>query len=293
MSTLTVNIDTLIHQKAQERAITEGKLLDQVVEQLLGDWTKGWVSKAPAATPYTVKPGDTLAQIALKMYGDAKRYIDIARVNNITNPSMIRVGHVLLIPPLSALSGQAAVQPVAPAPQPVAPTPQPVAPKPAPAPVGNLQIEYIQSPHYNSRPANWRIWCIVVHSTANSTLEGVIRWFTDPQSFVSAHYNIGKDGRIVQMVQDELRAWHAGKSEWKGVHNVNDYSIGIELVNKNDGVDPYPEAQYKALVLLCKKLMAQYGVQPQDVVGHKEISLSGKSDPAGFDLNQFRRDLGA
>ena len=121
----------------------------------------------------------------------------------------------------------------------------------------------------------------------------MIKWFLNPQSFVSAHYNVGKDGKIAQMVQEELRAWHAGKSVWKGNYNVNDFSVGIELVNKNDGVDPYPEAQYKVLVTLCKQLVSKYGIRVEDIVGHKEISLSGKTDPAGFDIVQLRKDVAA
>ena len=75
---------------------------------------------------------------------------------------------------------------------------QPITGWPAP-----LRIEFIQSPHYNERPSDARIWTIVIHATANDSLEGVIRWFTNPTSLVSAHYNIGKDGRIVQMARED------------------------------------------------------------------------------------------
>ena len=95
----------------------------------------------------------------------------------------------------------------------------------------------------------------------------------------------------MQMVQDELRGWHAGKSTWKGVPDTNDYSIGIELVNKNDGIDPYPSAQYQVLVALCKMLVAKHGIKVEDIMGHKDISHSGKTDPAGFDMAQLRRDV--
>jgi LysM repeat protein len=365
MSTIpvTVNVDQQAYQKARQRAQSEGKILDQVVSQMLSDWTRSW-SPVGGTTPstatarqYTVRRGDTLAQIAVRFYGDAKRYVDIARANNITNPAAIRVGQVLRIPDVSGqpvistpvttpaptspateqrytikrgdtlaqiavrfygdakryidiarvnnitnpgairigqvLRIPAATQLSAPPPPPTT-TIQPVTdltmPSTTVAP-SELKIEFIQSQHYNQRPAGTRIWAIVVHSTANSTLEGVIRWFTNPQAFVSAHYNIGKDGRIVQMVQDELRGWHAGKSTWKGVPNTNDYSIGIELVNKNDGVDPYPPAQYQALVALCKMLVAKYDIKVEDIMGHKDISHVGKTDPAAFDLAKLRRDV--
>ncbi len=95
------------------------------------------------------------------------------------------------------------------------------------------------------------------------------------------------------MVRDEHRAWHAGRSIWKSVRHVNDFSLGIELVNRNDGLDPYPEVQYQALVALCKMLIARYDIQVEDIMGHKDISLSGKTDPASFDLEQLRRDVTA
>lgn len=284
MSSVSFNIDDAVLQKARQRAQSEGQSLDQVVSKMLYEWTIVWSppSIPKGAQRYTIKRGDTLAQIALRFYGDAKRYVDIAQANGITNPGMIRIGQILIIPDLSAQAGPA-VTPVQPAPVTVRPTPVTVAP--------SLNIEFIQSPHYNQRPAGSKIWCIVVHATANSTLEGVIKWFQNPEAFVCAHYNIGKDGRIAQMALDEQRAWHAGKSTWKGVADVNNYSIGIELVNLNNGKDPYPEAQYKVLVALCKMLMQKYGIQAEDIVSHKAISLSGKIDPVGLDMDQLRRDV--
>jgi len=163
---------------------------------------------------------------------------------------------------------------------------------PAELPAG-LQVEYIQSPHYEERPPDTRIWAIVIHATANDSMNGVIDWFTDPQSLVSAHYNVGKDGRVVQMVREEQRAWHAGKSQWKGVESVNDFSVGIELVNRNDGVDPYPQEQYQVCLKLCKYLVDKYGIEPEDIVSHRAISLTGKTDPAGFDMDRLRRDVAA
>jgi N-acetyl-anhydromuramyl-L-alanine amidase AmpD len=167
-------------------------------------------------------------------------------------------------------------------------TPQAAAELPA-----DLQVEYIQSPHYEERPPDTRIWAIVIHATANDSMSGVIEWFTDPQSLVSAHYNVDKDGRVVQMAREEQRAWHAGKSQWKGVESVNDFSIGIELVNRNDGVDPYPQEQYQVCLKLCKYLVDKYGIKPEDIVSHRAISLTGKTDPAGFDMDRLRRDVAA
>jgi N-acetylmuramoyl-L-alanine amidase len=135
----------------------------------------------------------------------------------------------------------------------------------------------------------------VIHATANSTLEGVINWFNNPAVELSSHYTIGKDGRIVQHVRDEDRAWHAGKSEWKGVPSVNDYGLGIEMVNLNDGSDPYPEAQHQANVLLCTYLCRKYTIKPEDIVGHVDIAVpvGRKSDPRGYDMGRLRLEVTA
>jgi N-acetyl-anhydromuramyl-L-alanine amidase AmpD len=135
----------------------------------------------------------------------------------------------------------------------------------------------------------------VIHATANRTLEGVIRWFNNPLAQVSAHYTIGKDGRIVQHVHDRDRAWHAGKSEWKEKRNVNNYALGIELVNLNDGQDTYPEEQHQANVKLCTYLCRKYDIKPEDIMGHLDIAIpeGRKTDPRGYDLEQLRSEVEA
>ncbi len=149
------------------------------------------------------------------------------------------------------------------------------------------------SPNHNERPPGVRVWAIVVHATANDTLAGAVRWFADPASLASAHYVIGKDGRIVQMVREDYRAWHAGKSAGQGVPAANDYAIGVELVNLNDGHDTYPDEQYRACVGLCRQLVGKYGLEAKDVVGHCEVATDGKTDPAGLALDHLRRDVAA
>ena len=150
--------------------------------------------------------------------------------------------------------------------------------------------------NYNQRPAWVSNPCaIVLHATGGGTLESVIIWFKKEQGAdsVSAHYVIGKDGTVVQMVRDEHRAWHAGVSSHCGITNVNDFSIGIELVNANDGIDPYPATQTKAALNLMAALMKKYGIRADDVVSHKEISeqYTGKYDPKGLDMDVVRSTL--
>jgi hypothetical protein len=272
----TVHVDQSLLQEAQERARLENQDLDYVVQRLLQKWVR---SPSSAYEVYAVLPGDSLAQIASKFYGDARLYASLASYNGLGGSIILRVGQRLRIPPRSSLP-------------PVQPPVTPATPASGELPA-DLEIEYVQSPHYNERPPDARIWAIVIHATANSSLNGVIEWFTNPQSLVSAHYNVGKDGRVVQMAREEQRAWHAGKSRWKGVDSVNDFSIGIELVNRNNGVDPYPDVQYQTCVKLCRYLVSKYGIDVQDIMGHLDISLTGKTDPAGFDLDRLRRDVAA
>ena len=168
----------------------------------------------------------------------------------------------------------------------------PVTPSTMPAP-SKPAIEWVGSPNYNRRRSPTDITAVTIHSTANSSLKGVIDWFNNPNAKVSAHYTIGKDGKIVQHVRDSNRAWHAGKSVWKGRESCNDYCIGIELVNLNDGADPYPEAQHQANVDLCAYLCYTYHISTDDIMGHLDIALpvGRKSDPRNYDLDRLRREV--
>ena len=185
-----------------------------------------------------------------------------------------------------------------PSPSPLSiPTPPPT-PTPSPAPGGKPAkpaIRWVGSPNFNNRRRPDDITAIVIHSTANSTLDGVITWFNNPSAQVSAHYTIGKDGQIVQHVQDIHRAWHAGRSTWKNRENCNDYALGIEMVNLNDGQDPYPEAQHRANVALCAYLVDKYNISVDDIMGHLDIAIppGRKSDPRAYDLDRLRREVAA
>jgi LysM repeat protein len=295
---VTLDIDDAVYQQALAKAKIQGQTMAQVLATLLTQWAGPPApsapplapAPAPAARTYTVQPGDTLGGIARQVYGNAAKYPLIAEANRITDPRRIWVGQVLTIP---SLPDTVEAPPSAPVSQPQAPAagaPVTVAPPPE-APT----ITWVGSPNFNQRSNPNDIWAIVIHSTANSSLEGVINWFNNPQALVSAHYSIGKDGRIVQHVRDENRAWHAGKSEWKGVPNVNNYAIGIELVNLNDGQDPYPEEQHQANVQLCITMCRKHNIQPENIMGHLDIAVpqGRKTDPRGYDLERLRREVSA
>lgn len=144
------------------------------------------------------------------------------------------------------------------------------------------------SPNFNARPVQPPDM-IVLHATAVG-LEATLSGFQRPTSGVSAHYVIGKDGSVFQMVREADRAWHAGESFWKGRTDINDYSIGIEMVNRNDGLDPWPDAQVAAVLALCRYLVQKYGIVRDNVVTHHWIAGypgRGKTDPLGFPMEAF------
>ncbi|UCC87542.1 MAG: N-acetylmuramoyl-L-alanine amidase [Anaerolineales bacterium] len=298
---VTLNINEAVYEQALAKARTEGQTLSQILGELLTEWA-GPLPEPPAtpspppaeaapagvARTYTVKAGDTLGGIARDHYGSPAKYTLIAEANQITDPRRIWAGQLLTIPPLPETPGPPPPQaPVPPAP---ATTPTTVTPAPDAPP-----ITWVGSPNFNRRPDRKDIWAIVIHATANGSLEGVINWFNNPQAQVSAHYTVGKDGRIAQHVHDEDRAWHAGKSSWKSKPNVNNYGLGIELVNLNDGQDAYPEEQHQANLQLCTYLCRKHLIKPEDIMGHLDIAVPAgrKTDPRGYDLERLRQEVTA
>jgi N-acetyl-anhydromuramyl-L-alanine amidase AmpD len=152
-----------------------------------------------------------------------------------------------------------------------------------------LAYAYVPSPNCDERPATAVINTIVLHATVEATTEGTMGIFLDPAKKVSSHFVVGKDGRVVQMVPVEKRAWHAGVSELNGIERVNDFSIGIEMVNLNNGRDPYPRAQLDAVAGLIRFIRSRYPIADDHIVSHAQIALppGRKSDPAGFEFEKI------
>lgn len=147
-------------------------------------------------------------------------------------------------------------------------------------------LEFIRSPNY--RPGRRKpISALVVHYTGSLSIEGTISWFQNRVSGVSAHYTIGRDGRVVQMVAEEDVAWHAGRSAMRphdtppGETNVNEFSIGIELVGTPDS--GFTDRQLASLYELLARLVVKYRIPPERVVGHCHVSPGRKIDPDGYD----------
>jgi N-acetylmuramoyl-L-alanine amidase len=134
-----------------------------------------------------------------------------------------------------------------------------------------------------------KITAIVIHYTGSNHMEGTVAWFKNPKAKVSAHYVIGQDGRVVQMVRDHDIAWHAGQSAMRPdlpdghpnkEKNVNRFSIGIELVGTADS--GFTDLQLASLYTILEVLVTRYRILPDRVVGHSTVAPGRKIDPEGF-----------
>ena len=137
------------------------------------------------------------------------------------------------------------------------------------------------SPNFGPRRDGARPELIVLHYTGMASGEAAECWLCDPRSEVSSHYLVHEDGRIVQMVRESDRAWHAGAGSWQGRGDVNSRSIGIEIVNGGHefGLPDYPPVQIEAVIALCRDIIARYGIAPEGVLAHSDVSPGRKRDP--------------
>lgn len=137
-----------------------------------------------------------------------------------------------------------------------------------------IQTKWISTVNFNLRKPNF----IIIHHTAQDSLQQTIKTFTLTRTQVSSHYVIADDGSVVQMLNDYMRAWHAGKGSWGKDTDLNSSSIGIEL--DNNGIEPFSEAQITSLMALLSKLKKEYNIPTQNIIGHSDIAPSRKTDPS-------------
>jgi len=144
------------------------------------------------------------------------------------------------------------------------------------------------SPNFGPRRDGLRPELIVIHYTAMNSAQAALERLCDPVAEVSAHYLIGADGTLWQMVGEQDRAWHAGAGEWAGRADVNSRSIGIELDNRGD--HPFGAAQMDVLETLLARIMADWHISPAEVIGHSDMAPGRKQDPgARFDWARLAR----
>jgi len=144
------------------------------------------------------------------------------------------------------------------------------------------------SPNFGPRRDALTPTLIVVHYTAMANAPAALERLCDPQTEVSAHYLIGGDGTLWQMVEESQRAWHAGAGEWQGQSDINSRSIGVELDNRGD--HPFGEPQMRALEDLLPGIMARWGITAAGVIGHSDMAPGRKFDPGPrFDWARLAR----
>jgi N-acetylmuramoyl-L-alanine amidase len=141
------------------------------------------------------------------------------------------------------------------------------------------QIIDTPSPNFDERDAP--ISMVVLHYTGMQDAASAITRLADPEAKVSAHYVVTEDGQVVRMVPEDKRAWHAGRSHWRGITDINSASIGIEIVNPGHefGYRPFPDEQIDALIQLMQGIKERYGITRGNVVGHSDIAPARKQDP--------------
>ena len=135
---------------------------------------------------------------------------------------------------------------------------------------------WVGTTNFNLRKPNY----VIIHHTAQDSTAQTLRTFTLPRTQVSAHYVIGRDGRVYHMLNDYLRAWHAGVARWGNNTDINSSSIGIEL--DNNGTEPFAEPQITSLLTVLAGLKKTYGIPAANFIGHADIAPSRKNDPSAF-----------
>ena len=169
-------------------------------------------------------------------------------------------------------------------------------------------LQFLKSPNFNERPDQEEIRLIIIHSISlppkiygktyvedfflNKLNIDEHNYFEQIKDLkVSSHIYIKRDGKAVQFVPFNKRAWHAGESSYKGVNNCNDYSIGIELQGTDQ--EPYEDKQYISLISITSLLLKHYdSLNKKNIVGHSDIAPNRKSDPGKqFDWNRYIKNV--
>lgn len=155
---------------------------------------------------------------------------------------------------------------------------------------------FVPSPNHGERAGGGRPDMILLHYTGMETSAAALEWLCREESQVSCHYFVHEDGRIDQLVPEVRRAWHAGKSFWKGETDINSCSIGIEIANPGHpgGLPDFPERQIQAVVELCRDCGERWQIAPQRVLAHSDVAPIRKVDPGEkfpWDV-LFRRGVG-
>ena len=127
--------------------------------------------------------------------------------------------------------------------------------------------------NFNLRKPNY----VIIHHTAQNSVEQTLTTFTLPRTQVSSHYVISRNGEVYQMLNDFYRAWHGGAGKWGNTSDLNSSSIGIEL--DNNGFEEFSPAMINSLIDLLKVLKERHKIPDANFIGHSDIAPTRKVDP--------------
>ena len=145
-----------------------------------------------------------------------------------------------------------------------------------------MKVVIFNSPNHSIKTRKKKnIKFIIIHYTGMQSERACIERLSSNKSQVSTHYLINRAGSTIKMVNEKNTAWHAGKSKWKNFINLNNQSIGIELVNKGHqfGYENFSKKQISKLILLCEFLIKKYKIKKSNILGHSDIAPLRKKDP--------------
>jgi N-acetylmuramoyl-L-alanine amidase len=147
------------------------------------------------------------------------------------------------------------------------------------APDSRTVSKVVPSPNHDARGERADI--LLMHYTGMATDEAALARLTDKTSKVSSHYFVYEDGRILQLVAESRRAWHAGIASWKRANDINARSIGIEVVNPGheNGYRDFPDVQIDAVIALCRDIVKRHHIRRERVLAHSDVAPARKNDP--------------
>jgi N-acetylmuramoyl-L-alanine amidase len=151
----------------------------------------------------------------------------------------------------------------------------------APAPDTTCPARVHASPNHGERKDGKSVTALVLHYTGMKDAASALQQLCNPAAQVSSHYFINEDGRILQLVPEARRAWHAGVGSWQGETDMNSASIGVEIVNPGHefGYRAFPEAQIAAAAALCRDIVDRWRIRPDRVIAHSDMAPGRKQDP--------------
>lgn len=145
----------------------------------------------------------------------------------------------------------------------------------------NVPTTWRDTPNFRPRRDGLTPTILLMHYTGMESAQDALDLLCHEDSGVSCHYLVDEQGQVTQMVAENERAWHAGKSYWAGEHDINSASIGIEIVNEGHGADykDFPDRQIEAVIELSKDILARHNISAHNVIGHSDVAPERKKDP--------------